>query len=195
MCLPSTWVVRKELHRFENELGEGYTKSTDNPLHAQGWRQAIRLYALTNPLPELKKAVHQQRLERGHPKAPTGIDEIANIKRKGTPLSKYSRIVEESDDEEPEAWSVRQQSSTGDKIKKEPGESGIFTNMNVGEASTDLTTSNSEQPQKKSRLDTLGRSSTRPSTPLRAATQGLSSTHMAMDRATPALALKVMIDE
>ena len=73
----------------------------------------------------------------------------------------------------PRTWVFRQESSTGHKIKKETGESGFFADMNAADGSTDLKALVSEQPQKKSRLDTLGRSSMQPSTPLRAATQNV----------------------
>ena len=175
-------------------MGEGIRDSTKTPLLAQGCREAMRLYAMEDPLPELKKAIHKQRLERGHPKVPIGSDGIANNKRKGSPLTKYPCSMEQSDDEEPEACGFQRESSTGHKIKKEPRESGFFADMNVFEGSTDLTGSDSEQPHKKSRLDAVGRSSVRPSTPLRAATQGMSS-RMSMSRATPASSIKHFNDE
>ena len=176
-------------------IGEGIRDSTKTPLLAQGCREAMRLYAMEDPLPELKKAIHKQRLERGHPKISIGSDDIANIKRKGNPLSKNPCSMEQSDDEEPEACGFHQESSAAHKIKEEPRESGLFVDMNVFEGSTDLTRSDSEQPHKKSRLDTLGRSSMRPSTPLRAATQGMSSGHMSMSRATPASDTKIIVNE
>ena len=176
-------------------MGEGIGDSTKTPLLAQGCREAMRLYAMDDPLPELKKAIHKQRLERGHPKVPIGSDDIANIKRKGSPLSKYPCSMEQSDDEEPEACGFPQESSIGYKIKKEPRESGFSMDKSVFEGSTDLTGSDSEQPHKKTRLNTLGRSSMRPSTPLRAATQGMSPGHMSTSRATPAPSTKNIIDE
>ncbi len=157
----------------------------------------MRLYALEDPLPELKKTIRQQRLGKGGPKAPTGSDDIEKIKRKGTSLFKYppSPRVEAVDDEEPEDLFVRQESSTGHRIKKEPGDLASFADTGVRERSTDLTRSDSEQPNKKSRLDALGRSSMRPSTPFRAATQSLGSRHMSLSRATPASSLKKKFDE
>ena len=157
----------------------------------------MRLYALEDPLPELKKSIRQQRLGRGGPKAPTGSDDVEKIKRKGTPLFKYppSPRVEAVDDEEPEDLFVRQESGSSQKIKKEPGDLASFADMGVCERSTDLTRSDSEQPNKKSRLDALGRSSMRPSTPLRAATQDLSSRNMSTSRGTPASSLKKEVDE
>ena len=195
----STWVSKKILEPFDKEVGEVIQASTTNSELAQGWSEAMRLYALEDPLPELKKTIRQRRLERSKlkPKAPTGIDDVGSVKRKGTPLFKYppSPRVEEVDDEEPEDLFVRQESSIGHRIKKEPSDLASFANMDVDELSTDLTRSDSEQPQKKSRLDALGRSSMRPSTPLRAATQGLISRYVSTDRATPGSNLEKKVDE
>ena len=157
----------------------------------------MRLYALEDPLPELKKSIRQHRLGRGAPKAATGSDDVEKIKRKGTPLFKYppGPRVEEVDDEEPEDLFVQQGSSTGHRIKKEPDDLASFADMGVCERSTDLTRSDSEQPHKKTRLDALGRSSVLPSTPFRPVTQSLVSRHMSMSRATPASSLQKEVDE
>ena len=192
--LTSTWIVREKLHLFETELGEAFTISTKNPLHAQAWREAIRLHGLRNPLPDLKQAIFRQRSEKGHPKASTGCDNIPNNKRKGPPLCKNSCSMDETDDEEPKAGIFQQRSSTSDKIKKEPRESSSFTDMNASDGSTDIKGLNLEQAEKKSRLNGMDSSSMRPSTPSRAGTQSLKSGHMSMNRATPSL-LKTFIDE
>ncbi len=193
----STWVSWKILEQFDMEVGQVIQASATNPLLAQSWREAMHLYALEDRLPELKKAIRQQRLGKGGPRAPTSSDDIEKIKRKGTPLTKYppGYSMEEADDEEPDDLFVRQESSTGYRIKKEPSDLASFADMGACERSTDLTGSDSEQPKKKTRLDALGRSSMRPSTPLRAATQGLSSRHMSMSRATPVSGLKKEYDE
>ena len=193
----STWVPRKILELFDKEVGRVIRASTTNSKLAHGWEEALHLYAFEDPLPELKKAIHQQKLDRLEQKVPTGSDDVVKPKRKGTSSSKYppSPRVEEVDDEEPEDLFVRQESSTGHRIKKEPVDLASFADMGVWERSTDLTGSDSEQPKKKSRLDALGRSSTRPSTPLRAATQGLKARHMSMSRATPASSLEKKVHE
>ena len=179
------------------DVGQVIQASTTNSLLAQGWREAIRLYALEDPLPELKKTIRKQRLGRGGSKAPTGSDDNEKIKRKGTPLFKYppGYSTEEVDDEEPDDLFIRRESSTGHRIKKEPSESAAFADMGACERFTDLTGSDSEQPKKKSRLDAFGRSSMRPSTPFRAATQGLSSRPMSMSCATPLSGLKKEVNE
>lgn len=190
----STWVPWKMLEEFDKEMGQAIQASTGNEELAKGWGQAMLLDALEDPLPELKKIIRQQRLGKGGPKAPIGSKKI---KRKGTPLFKHplSPRVEEVDDEEPEDLFVQQGSSTSRQIKKEPGDLASFADMSVFERSTDPTRSDSEQPNKKSRLDALGRSSMRPSTPLRATTQGLTSRNMSMSRATPALGLNKIVVE
>ena len=194
MYSSSTWLVRQKLQQFENDLAQAIRETTKNPLLTQGYHEAFRLHTLDDPLPDVKKAIHQLRLGRGHPKGSTGSDDIANVKRKGTPLSKYSCSIEETDDEEPKAWGFRQ-SSTSDTIKKEPGVSCSFANMNAGDVSIDLKGLDSDQAQKKSRLDTLGRSSMRTSTPLRAGTQNLTSRRTSMSRATPVSSIKEIVDE
>ena len=192
--LTSTWIVREKLHLFETDLGEAFTLSTKNPLHAQAWREAIRLYGLRDPLPDLKQAILQQRSEKGHPKASTGCDNILNIKRKGTPMCKNSYSMDETDDEEPKAGGFQQRSSTSNNIKKEPRESSSFNDMNAGECSTDIRGLNSEQPEKKSRLNEMNSSSVMPSTTPRAGSQSQMSFHMSKHRDTPP-ELKALIDE
>ena len=190
----STWVAWKTLEEFDKETGQAIQATTRNKELAKGWSEAMRLYSLEDPLPELKKTMREQRLGKGEPKAATGSDKI---KRKGTPLFKNppNPRVEEVDDEEPEDLFVQQGSSTGQRIKKEPGDLASFADMSVFERSTDLTRSDSEQPHKKSRLDTLGRSSMRPSTPFGAIPQGASSKRISMSRAKSASGLNEIVVE
>ena len=183
------------MHQFDIDLAQAISETTSSPLLAQAYREAFRLLALDDPLPDVKKAVRQLRRERGHPKGFIGSDDIANIKRKGIPLSKCSQSMEECDDEEPEAWFVGQGSSTGQTIKKEADESSLVIDMNAGDGFTDTRTSTSGQPQKKSRLDTLDCSSMRTSAPLKAHTQNLTSECMPVSRATPASSVKEIVDE
>ena len=190
----STWVAWKTLEEFDKDMGQAIQATTKNKELAKGWSEAMHLYPLEDPLPELKKTMREQRLGKGEPKAATGSDKP---KRKGTSMFKNppSPHVEEVDDEEPEDLFVQQASSTGQRIKKEPGDLAAFADMSVFERSTDTTRSDSEQPHKKSRLDTLGRSSMRPSTPLGASPQGLDLRHMSLSRATPASGLNKVVVE
>ena len=190
----STWVAWRTLEEFDKEMGQAIQATTRNKELAKGWSEAMRLYPLEDPLPELKKTMREQRLGKGEPKAATGSDKI---KRKGTPLFKNppSPRGEEVDDEEPEDLFAQQGTSTGQRIKQEPGDLAAFADMSVFERSTDLTRSDSEQPNKKSRLDTLGRSSMRPSAPLRASTHDLGPRHMSLSRATPASGPNKVVNE
>lgn len=106
--------------------------------------------------------------------------------------------MDETDDEEPKAGFLQQGSNTSHRIKKEPGESDSVIDISANDGSNDLEDLELEQPEKKSRVDTLGRSSRRPSTPstqVRVGTQTLSSRRMSMSRATPASALQTITDE
>ena len=191
----STWISRKALEQFDLEMGQAIQASTGNEKLSQGWGEAMRLYELEDPLPELKRIIRQDRLEKAKPKSSTMSDGVGKLKRKGTPLCKYppSPLVEEVDDEEPEDLFVRQGGGTGQRIKREPSDLASFADMSVFERSTNLTRSDSEQPNKKSRLNTLGRSSVRPPTPLRKSRR-LSLTHTSMNQATPA-SIEKIIDE
>ena len=190
----STWVAWKTLEEFDKDMGQAIQATTENKELAKGWSEAMRLYPLEDPLPELKKTMREQRLGKGEPKAATGSDKI---KRKGTPLVKNppGPRVEETDDEEPEDLFVQQGSSTSQRIKKEPGDLAAFADMRVFERSTDSTRSDTEQPHKKSRLDALGRSSMRASNPLGANPRGLDLRHLSMSRATPASGLNETVVE
>ena len=194
MYRTSTWVPWKILEEFDKEIGQAIHASTMNEELAKGWSEAMRLYALEDPLPELKNIIRQQRLGKAEPKARTGSDKA---KRKGTPLFKNppSPRVEQVDDEEPDDLCVQQGSSTGQRIKKEPGDLASFADMSVFERSIDLTRSDSEHPHKKSRLDTLGRSSMRPSTPLGTILQGACSKRISMSRAKSASGLNETVVE
>ena len=207
----STWISWKALEEFDLEMGQAIQASTSNKKLAQGWSEAMRLYELEDPLPELKRVIRQDRLEKAKPKSSAMSDGVEKLKRKGTPLFKdppFPRVppplprvlppfprVEDVDDEEPGDLIIQQGGIIRQPIKKEPGDSASFADMSVIERSTDLTRSDSEQPNKKSRLDTLGRSSMRPSTPLRPTPRDLSSRHMSLSRAAPASSLEKIIDE
>ena len=95
-------------------------------------------------------------------------------------MCKNSYGMDETDDEEPKAGGLQQRSSTSNNIKKEPRESSSFHDMNAGEASTDIRGSNSEQPEKKSRLDEMNSFSVMPS--VRAGSQIPTSFHMSKHR-------------
>lgn len=201
----STWISWKALDEFDLEMGQVIQASTGNEKLAQGWSEAMRLYEFEDPLPELKRIIRQDRLEKAKPKSSAMSDGVEKLKRKGTPLFKCPPLprvlpplprVEDVDDEEPGDLVIQQGGRIRQpKIKKEPSDSASFADMSVFERSTDLTRSDSEQPNKRSRLDTLSRSSMRPTTPLRATPRDLSSRHMSMKQATPASIKEEIIDE
>lgn len=158
-------------------MGRAIRDSTTNSSLAKAWREYIGQYKGNKILEwkylnHWKARLHAQRLdqstpgpmkkERPHPgKVPEGR------KRKGTPIFKYPPGYrnEELDDEESDDLFLPQGAAAGPKIKHEPKDSISSEEMEALYADPDPSYPTCSQSSKRSKLDSSGRFSMRPSTP------------------------------
>lgn len=167
----------KQLEPIDIDMGRAIRDSTTNASLAKAWREYIGQYKGNKILEwkylnHWKAKLHAQRLDQSTPGAmkkerpyPAKVPE--GRKRKGTPTFKYPPGYrnEELDDEEPDDLFLRQEDAGGPKIKHEPNGSISSEEMEALYADPDVSYPTSSRSSKRSKLDSSGRFSMRPSTP------------------------------
>ena len=152
----SGWTPWKILESFDEEIGQVVRLSTENPLLAEAWREALQ-YQVIDALPYFKDRLHQQSLKRSQSKAPFAAAPVTR-KRKGTPVSKCppGYRVEEVDDEESSGLFVQEENNSMPRIEQEFSEPTFSAEIEALYEHTDNT--NLPQPvSKRPKIDTAGR--------------------------------------
>ena len=191
------WAPTKGLEPIDIDMGRAIRSSTTNRLLAKAWSEYIDQYQkgmifAWKDLDYWKTKLHAQRPDR----APTGGAKkgklpgekmYRGLKRKGTPEFKYPPGYrnEALDDEEPEDLFLPQGNPAGPKIKRESIDSFSSEEMDALYDDADPPYPKSSQSSKKSKLDSSGRFSMRPSTPLAAGPGRLATAGPSVPRGTP----------
>lgn len=157
-------------------MGRAIRDSTTNSSLAKAWKEYTSQYKGNKilewkELDHWKAMLHAQRLDHTTPggvkkeRLHTGRGAEAR-KRKGTPIFKYPPGYrnEEMDDEESENLFLPQGDAAGPKIKDEPNASISSEEMEALYADPDPSYPTSSHSSKRSKLDSSGRFSMRPST-------------------------------
>ena len=198
------WASLKELEPIDIDMGRAIQDSTMNPSLAKAWKEYTSQYKghkilEWKELDHWKARLHAQRLDQT---TPGGVKKERlhtergpdARKRKGTPIFKYPPGYHnvELDDEESDDLFLPQGHAAGPKIKHEPNHSISSEEMEALYADPDPPYPTSSQSSKRSKLDSSGRFSMKPSTPF----SGRLGTPMpsSMRNATPFNAAKKKVD-
>lgn len=187
MSETSTWAPARRLEPIDQDLGKAIYASTQNPVLKQAWKDASE--HSKDGLEYCKLRIRQQDLGRAESKVSSIESKAApkfkvpeKRKRKGTPTFKYppGYAREDVDDEESEDLFLKPGEP---KIKTENSKSMSSAEMDALCDEPDPPFGLSEgQQSKRSKTDTTGRFSTRPTTPLKDCVFGMRDPSIATAR-------------
>lgn len=200
------WAPTKELEPIDIDMGRAIRSSTTNRSLAKAWSEYIDQYKggsifAWKDLDYWKKNLHAQHPDRtptgGAKKGKLPVGKVCRgLKRKGTPEFKYPPGYrnEALDDEEPEDLFLPQGNPAGPKIKRESINSFSSEEMDALYDDADPPYPTFSQSSKRSKVDSSGRFSMRPFTPLAAGPGKLVTPRPSVLRGTPYQSINKNID-